>query len=78
MVFISGGDDNDATPAGEQPSRTEQLHVALDAIPTDEPRNYLRQSLQLLLPLLEEILHRLETLEERLAALESQGRSPNV
>jgi hypothetical protein len=45
----------------------------LDAIPADDPRNYLRQSLQLLLPLLEEILLRLDALEARLEALESRG-----
>jgi hypothetical protein len=50
----------------------EELHAALDAIPADEPRNYLRQSLQLLVPLLEQMHHRLNTLEARLAALESR------
>jgi hypothetical protein len=30
-----------------------ELHEALDAIPADEPRTYLRQSLQLLVPLVE-------------------------
>jgi hypothetical protein len=51
---------------------TEELHAALDAIPADEPRNYLRQSLQLLVPLLEQMHQRLNTLEARLAALESR------
>jgi hypothetical protein len=59
--------------AGQSPHTTEQLHAALDAIPADDPRNYLRQSLQLLLPLLEEILLRLDALEARLEALESRG-----
>jgi hypothetical protein len=65
-------------PAGQQPSRTAALHAALDAIPADDPRNYLRQSLQLLLPLLEEILNRLESLEVRVAALESGRPVPNA
>jgi hypothetical protein len=50
----------------------EELHVALDAIPADDPRNYLRQSLQLLVPLLEQMQHHLDILEARLAALESR------
>jgi len=50
----------------------EELRAALDAIPADEPRNYLRQSLQLLLPLLEQIHQRLQALEVRLVALESR------
>ena len=50
----------------------EELHTALDAIPADDPRNYLRQSLQLLVPLLEQMQHRLDALEARLAALESR------
>ena len=49
-----------------------ELHEALDAIPADEPRNYLRQSLQLLVPLLEQLLQRLQTMEARLEALESR------
>jgi hypothetical protein len=53
-----------------------ELRAALDAIPADEPRNYLRQSLQVLLPLLEELHHRLLTLEARLNALESSPRQP--
>jgi hypothetical protein len=52
-----------------------ELRAALDAIPADEPRNYLRQSLQVLLPLLEQLHHRLQALEVRLEALES-GRGP--
>lgn len=51
-----------------------ELRVALDAIPADDPRNYLRQSLQLLLPLLEQMHQRLQTLEARLEALESGSR----
>jgi hypothetical protein len=53
----------------------DELRAALDAIPADEPRNYLRQSLQLLLPLLGQIQHRLETLELRLEDLEASRRS---
>jgi len=53
-----------------------ELRAALNAIPADEPRNYLRQSLQLLLPLLEQIHQRLHALEARLEALESGGRRP--
>jgi len=49
-----------------------ELRAALDAIPADEPRNYLRQSLQLLLPLLEQIHQRLQALEVRLVAVESR------
>jgi hypothetical protein len=51
-----------------------ELREALDAVPADEPRNYLRQSLQLLVPLLEQMHQRLQTLETRLEALESGGR----
>jgi hypothetical protein len=51
----------------------EELHAALDGIPADDPRNYLRQSLQLLVPLLEQMQHHLDVLEARLAALESRG-----
>jgi hypothetical protein len=50
----------------------EELHAALDAIPADDPRNYLRQSLQLLVPLLEQMQHHLDLFEARLAALESR------
>jgi hypothetical protein len=32
-----------------------ELRTALEAIPADEPRNYLRQSLQVLVPLLEQL-----------------------
>jgi hypothetical protein len=53
-----------------------ELRAALDAIPADEPRNYLRRSLQLLVPLLEQIHHRLQALETRLEALESDHRRP--
>ena len=48
----------------------EELHAALDAIPADDPRNYLRQSLQLLVPTSAQMQHRLDVLEARLAALE--------
>jgi hypothetical protein len=51
-----------------------ELRAALEAIPADEPRNYLRQSLQLLLPLLEQMHQRLQALEARLEALESGRR----
>jgi hypothetical protein len=55
-----------------------ELRAALDAIPADEPRNYLRQSLQLLVPLLEQIHHRLQALETGLEALESGPRGPGA
>ena len=55
-----------------------ELREALDAIPADEPRNYLRQSLQLLVPLLEELHHRLQALEARLDALDSGPRPPGA
>jgi hypothetical protein len=48
----------------------------MDAIPADEPRNYLRQSLQLLVPLLEHLHHRLQALEARLEALEPGHQQP--
>jgi hypothetical protein len=51
-----------------------ELREALDAIPADEPRNYLRQSLQLLVPLLEQMHQRLQALEARMQDLESGGR----
>jgi hypothetical protein len=51
-----------------------ELREALDAVPADEPRNYLRQSLQRLVPLLEQMHQRLQALEARLEALESGGR----
>jgi hypothetical protein len=51
-----------------------ELRAALDAIPADEPRNYLRQSLQVLVPLLEQLHHRVQALETRLEALESGPR----
>jgi len=50
----------------------EELHAALGVIPADDARNYLRQSLQLLVPLLEQMQHHLDVLEARLAALESR------
>jgi hypothetical protein len=49
-----------------------ELRAALDAIPADEPRNYLRQSLQLLIPLLEQMHQRLQALDARLEPLESE------
>jgi hypothetical protein len=49
-----------------------ELREALDAIPADEPRNYLRQSMQLLVPLLEQMHQRLQALDARLEALESE------
>jgi hypothetical protein len=55
-----------------------ELRAALDAIPADEPRNYLRQSLQVLLPLLEELHHRLLALEARLNVLEPGRRPPGA
>jgi hypothetical protein len=55
-----------------------ELRAALDAIPADEPRNYLRQSLQVLLPLLEELHHRLLALEARLNVLEPGRRPPDA
>jgi hypothetical protein len=51
-----------------------ELRAALEAIPADEPRNYLRQSLQLLVPLLEQLHQRLQALEARMEALESGSR----
>jgi hypothetical protein len=54
-----------------------ELRAALDAIPADEPRNYLRQSLQVLLPLLEELHHRLLALEARMEAFDSDHRQPS-
>jgi hypothetical protein len=51
-----------------------ELRAALDTIPADEPRNYLRQSLQLLVPLLEQMHQRLQALEARLETLEPGGR----
>jgi hypothetical protein len=51
-----------------------ELREALDAIPADEPRNYLRQSLQVLVPLVEQMHQRLQDLDARLDALESGDR----
>lgn len=53
-----------------------ELRAALDSIPADDPRNYLRQSLQLLFPLLEQLHQRLQVLGARLEALESGHRQP--
>ena len=50
-----------------------ELREALDAVPADEPRNYLRQSLQLLVPLLEQMQQRLQRLDARLDAIEAEG-----
>jgi hypothetical protein len=63
-------------PAGEPRGLITELRTALDAIPADDPRNYLRQSLQVLVPLLEQMHQRLQTLEARLDALESGHRRP--
>ena len=63
-------------PAAAPRGPITELRAALDAIPADEPRNYLRQSLQVLLPLLEELHHRLLALEARMEALESGHRKP--
>jgi hypothetical protein len=59
-------------PTGGPFGSTEELHAALDAIPADDLGNYLRQSLQLLVPLLEQMLRRLDALEARLVAIESR------
>jgi hypothetical protein len=61
-----------STSAEEPHGTIEELRAALDAIPADEPRNYLRQSLQLLMPLLEQMQRRLDALEARLVAVESR------
>lgn len=53
-----------------------ELRAALDSIPADDLRNYLRQSLQLLFPLLEQLHQRVQTLEAGLEALESGHRQP--
>jgi hypothetical protein len=53
-----------------------ELRAALDAIPADEPRNYLRQSLQVLVPLLEQLHQHMQALEARVAVLESSRRHP--
>jgi hypothetical protein len=63
-------------PAEEPRGLITELRTALDAIPADDPRNYLRQSLQVLVPLLEQMHQRLQTLEARLDALESGHRRP--
>jgi hypothetical protein len=55
-----------------------ELREALDAMPVDEPRNYLRQSLQLLVQLLEQMHQRLQALDARLEALESGDRQGGV
>jgi hypothetical protein len=53
-----------------------ELHAALDAMPVDEARNYLRQSLQLRVPLLAQMHQRLQALKARMEALESGSRRP--
>ena len=63
-------------PAGAPRGPITELRAALDAIPADEPRNYLRQSLQVLVPLLEQLHRRLLALEARVEALESGHRRP--
>lgn len=55
-----------------------ELRAALDAIPADDPLNYLRQSLQLIEPLLEQLHHRLQASEARLDALESGHQQPGA
>ena len=59
------------TPISAEPAprSMEELHAALEAMPADDPRNYLRQSLLLIVPLLEQMQHHLDVLEARLAAL---------
>jgi hypothetical protein len=61
-------------PADTPRGLISELRAALEAIPADEPRNYLRQSQQLLIPLLEQFHQRLQALEVRLEALESGHR----
>jgi hypothetical protein len=61
-------------PAAAPRGLITELRAALDAIPADEPRNYLRQSLQVLVPLLEQLHQRLQALEARMEALESGPR----
>lgn len=53
-----------------------ELRAALDAVPADDPRNYLRQSLQLLVLLVEQLHQRLRAVEARLDALGSSPRRP--
>jgi hypothetical protein len=55
-----------------------ELRAALDAVPADEPRNYLRQSLQLVVLLVEQLHQRLRALETRLDALESSPQWPGA
>jgi hypothetical protein len=62
------------SPAEASRGPITELRAALDAIPADEPRNYLRQSLQVLVPLLEQMHQRLQTLEARQEALEPGPR----
>jgi hypothetical protein len=63
-------------PVAEPRGLITELRAALDVIPADDPRNYLRQSLQVLVPLVEQVHQRLQTLEARLDALESRHRRP--
>jgi hypothetical protein len=63
-------------PAAAPRGPITELRAALDAIPADEPRNYLRQSLQVLVPLLEQLHQRLQASEARMGALESGHRPP--
>jgi hypothetical protein len=63
-------------PAAAPRGPITELRGALDAIPANEPRNYLRQSLQVLLPLLEELHQRLLALEARMGALEPGALPP--
>jgi hypothetical protein len=48
-----------------------ELRAALGTMPAAEPLNDLRQSLQLLVPLVEQMHQRLQALDARLEALES-------
>lgn len=53
-----------------------KLRAALDAMPADDPRKYLRQCLQLLVLLLEQRHQRLQALEVRMQALEFGSHRP--
>jgi hypothetical protein len=64
------------SPSAEGPHGTrEELHVALDAIPADEARNDLCESLQLRVRLLEQMQQRLDVLEARVGGVESRGNT---
>jgi hypothetical protein len=55
-----------------------ELRAVLDGGPADEPRHELRQSLQLLVPLLEQRPQRLQALEMRLEALDPAVADPTT